>query len=330
MQGAVVQGPGEVDVQTVPDPVLAEGQVMVQMICSAICGSDLHAVLDGVPALACPGRPGAPGHEGVGLVVESRTPDLVEQQLVLTVPDRRSAGAFADFQAIPSRFALPIPADVAPELMVCAQQYGTVLYAMRRFWPDGGGRLGVVLGLGPAGIQFVCRLKEIGFDVVIGSDPVAFRRQMAADLGCDLVIDPTTTDPHAFVFDQSAGRGAELVVEATGRNAGRLSALGLVEERGRVGFFGLPEAHAPLVLPYAEVFERKPTIVVSDGAQHEPGLRSFREAIDYVGKDQSVPARLVTHHFALGQFEAALHAAAAREGVGKVVLHNGPSPLVRA
>jgi L-iditol 2-dehydrogenase len=330
MRGAVVQGPGEVRVQTVPEPNPTDGQVLVQMICSAICGSDLHSVLDGVPALACPGRPGAPGHEGVGVVVESRAADRAEQQLVLTVPDRRSAGAFADFQALPSRFALPVPDGVAPELMVCAQQYGTVLYAMRRFWPWAGAQLAVVLGLGPAGLQFVSRLKEIGFATVIGSDPVSFRRQLAADLGCDLVIDPATTDPYEVVAAQSGGRGAELVVEASGRNAGRLSALGLVEERGRVGFFGLPEAHAPLVLPYAEVFERKPTIVISDGAQHEPDLRSFREAIDAIGRDQSVAARLVTHHYSLSQFETALHTAASREGVGKVVVHNGPSPLVTA
>lgn len=319
--GVVVHGPGNVSVESVPVPELADGEVLVEMMVSAICGSDLHTVLDGVPAPARPGWPGAPGHEGVGVVVESRSPGVAAGQRVLTVPDRAAAGAFAQFQALPARFALPVPDHVPPEIMVCAQQYGTVLYALRRFWPHRGGSLAVVVGLGPAGLQFVRRLKGTGFTRVIGSDPVGLRRQKASELGCDVTVDPTVDDLGVVVASESSGRGAPLVVEATGRNTGRLAALRSVAERGTVGFFGLPEGRSELQLPYAELFERKPTIMISDGTQHEPQLRSFREAIDEIASDPSPTSRLVTHHYPLASFVEAIRTAASRQDVGKVILH---------
>ena len=70
-------------------PHVTDNRVLVKTKLSSICGSDLHVVNMGYTAYASdfPLPYGAPGHEGVGKIVESRSPDFSEGESVLTVPN---------------------------------------------------------------------------------------------------------------------------------------------------------------------------------------------------------------------------------------------------
>jgi L-iditol 2-dehydrogenase len=113
-------------------------------------------------------------------------------------------------------------------------------------------------------------------------------------------------------MDVTGGRGADLVVEAAGRDATRVQALRAVAEGGRVGYFGLPERGGEMTFPYGEVFRRRPTIEVSSGAQLEPGLASFREAVERLTSGELDASRLITHRLGIERLPEAL--ALAREG----------------
>ncbi len=173
MLSAVLIGPGNVVLETVARPVLTgPGQVVVTNLVSTICGSDVHIVSQGVrPSGAAPGFP---GHESVGLVAASSDPLHREGDLVLAVPDLEHAGGCAEDQLLPSAFVLPLPAHTAPETAVLAQQLGTVVYAMKRFWPwsapgvDAG--TAVVLGAGSVGLFFTRLCRLAGFSSVITCD----------------------------------------------------------------------------------------------------------------------------------------------------------------
>ena len=66
MRAAVLQGPGDVRVERVPDPVLpGPGGVIVTVERTAICGSDLHLYHD-----APTGAGIQLGHEAIGTVAE--------------------------------------------------------------------------------------------------------------------------------------------------------------------------------------------------------------------------------------------------------------------
>lgn len=327
MKAAVVQGPGQVKLEEVACRSLQPGEVLVRMSCAAICGSDLHGVFGGYPPMPFPNRPGAPGHEGVGEVVESRSEQLAPGQRVLTVPDRPHAGAFAELQVLPERYALPVPSSIDPTVMVLAQQLGTVLFALEKFWPATKGTppadaVAAVIGTGPAGLHFIRLLRERGFETIVAVDALEHRCASARRFGADYVV---LADDQDRVLDEikelTAGRGAELVVEAAGRNAARQTALGGVAKGGVVGLFGLPEGRSTLSVPYYEMFERQPSLVVSDGAQHEPGLRSFRRGIEDIAAHQSQVAELVSHVFPFDEFTAALALAhERRDEVRKVVV----------
>ncbi|HBT39149.1 MAG: Alcohol dehydrogenase GroES domain protein [Thermotoga sp. 50_1627] len=74
----------------------------------------------------------------------------------------------------------------------------------------------VILGGGPIGLAAVAILKRAGAARVILSEPSATRRNIAKQLGADVVIDPTKENFVEAVLDSTNGMGAKLYLEATG------------------------------------------------------------------------------------------------------------------
>ena len=90
MRTVLIDTPGHVYVDTVPDPVLPgpDGAV-VQITTAAICGSDLHFYEGDYPLV----EPVALGHEAIGTVVEKgadvRTVEVGDLVLVSSVAGPR-------------------------------------------------------------------------------------------------------------------------------------------------------------------------------------------------------------------------------------------------
>ena len=64
---ATLQAPGQVEVAAVATPQPGPGQVRVRLEGCGVCGSDVP-VWEGRPWFDYPREPGAPGHEGWGVV----------------------------------------------------------------------------------------------------------------------------------------------------------------------------------------------------------------------------------------------------------------------
>lgn len=321
-RAAQVVGPGQVVVDQHPVPELEAGQVLLRTTGAAICGSDLHRIFADGDAYERPAPPGHPGHEGIGRVIESRSSAFRTGQLVLAVPDHRCAGTFSDYQVVPDQFLLPVPDGSDPMRMLMAQQLGTVVYALKRFWPAGTeGETATVVGAGSAGLHFIHLLKRAGVPRVIACDLVAGRLAVARQLGADVTVHAPAESVIDATMTLTGGKGADLVVEAAGTDVARVTAMRCVRVEGRVGLFGLPERSNDLRVPYLELFRRKPTIEISIGTQHEPGLASFREALRLIGENAVNVTRHLTHTFGIEDAPLALEIARARsEGAVKVGL----------
>ncbi|MDA8399504.1 MAG: zinc-binding dehydrogenase [Actinomycetota bacterium] len=324
VRAAKVRGPGLVDVESVALRELEAGEVLVRMAVAGICGSDLHRIYDGYPdgVDEFPLPPGAPGHEGVGRVAVSRSREYSEGDSVLTVPDARWARCFAEYQIVPECFLVRARADTLPEIAILAQQLGTVIFALKRFWPEAPGKLATVIGGGPAGLLFGAMLRRRGFESVIVSDLVEERVAAAGRMNGVTGVRAGSGAVLEVTLEHSGGRGADLVVEASGRDAGREDAVQCVATGGRVGLFGLPQGRNAMALRYDILFERRPTVLVSDDTQHEMGLWSFREALDVISTAPGDWSWLVTHRFALDELGTALELARSRrDGALKVVVN---------
>ena len=326
MRAAVITGPDRVEVADRPRPAPGPGDLLLRTVAASICGSDFHTLAAG-PAT---GRPPSDvlGHEAVGVVQESRDPRFQAGDLVLATPPVPIGRTFADYQCLPARYALPLPAGRDPADLLMAQQLGTAVFALKEFMPGALPAAAAVIGLGPAGLNFVQLLAHRGVSQVIGADPCGWRRDAARELGATAVIDPARADTVAAVAGLTGGQGAGLVVEAAGLNQTRRQAMLAVTSAGMVGLFGLPEAGAPdMSMPFARLFRQRASIHTTFDAQNEPGLASFAEARDLIVAGAVQPEALISHHFPLERVAEAFDAARHRPpGVRKVVVDIGDAP----
>jgi threonine dehydrogenase-like Zn-dependent dehydrogenase len=74
---------------------------------------------------------------------------------------------------------------------------------------------------------------------VILVDPLPLRRAAAEKIGVDGTVDPSAGDAVAKVLELTGGKGADLVIEASGHDASLAAVLDYVRTGGRVTFVGI-------------------------------------------------------------------------------------------
>lgn len=95
----------------------------------------------------------------------------------------------------------------------------------------------VVSGLGAIGLHVVQLLARVGCLHVIGVDPLPKRRALAARLGADHTVDPSTEDV-GLAVRKLLGRGADVAIEASGHYAGLHNAMRSVQQCARIVTLG--------------------------------------------------------------------------------------------
>jgi L-iditol 2-dehydrogenase len=273
-------GRGKLTVDEVPVPAPANGEVLIRTSHAAVCGSDLHTIFHS--DYTGPVRAGYPGHESVGEVLESRSSRFAPGDVVLAVPDTTCFASFADYQVVPERFLLRIPAT-DPAALLMAQQLGTVEFALKRFLRgDPRNDTALVIGAGSAGLHFVALLKHRGYRTVICSDIDDNRLRIAQEMGATTVVNANESLASDVVLNMTGGAGADLVVEAVGSDSTRADAVQAVTDQGDLGFFGVPERPGLVGFPFEALFRKRATVHTSNLAQREPGLESFETAVSLI------------------------------------------------
>jgi len=324
MRAAFVPEPNRMEVADFPDPSARNpGEIVVKMSRASICGSDVHSVYHGFHNPAGLGKPGYPGHEGVGTVVESRSELFAVGETVLTVPVGNIGGCFAEYQAISDTQVVPLPEGVDEASILMAQQYGTTLYSMRMFWP-GAGNTGMtngtaaIIGAGSAGLFFLQLAQQAGFERILVSDLNADRLAVAASLGAETILAPQDSIVEA-VHGATGGVGADLVIEAAGYDASRADAIQAVRVLGTVGYFGFPEKLGDVPFPMFDAFRKIARIQWAGGTQAEPGLVAFRDAVRHIHEGSIDVSYCLGAEYSLEQTPEAM-AVARDQGHGNVKL----------
>ncbi|MGE0300582.1 zinc-dependent alcohol dehydrogenase [Pseudonocardia sp.] len=297
-----------------------DGDLLVRTRFASICGSDLHIVNHGVETDPQLWAPGYPGHEGVGEVVESRSTAFTPGDRVLVVPPVAQARCFAEWQRVRASSTVRLDGGCPPLAEVLmAQQLGTVVFAARRHPTDVAGRTVAVIGQGSAGMFWAWWLKRAGASQVIVADRSPSRLAAAAHFGADVAVDARVDDLAEVVLDHTAGEGADLVVEAVGRKETLLQSISCCRTGGRLHWFGLPDTHDPVPIDFRGFFRRKLTAFSTHGAQAEPGLTSFRDALEHIRQGDIDVRPLLSHVLPAEEIEEAFRLAdTCGDGVLKV------------
>ncbi|MFT4009720.1 MAG: zinc-binding dehydrogenase [Nocardioidaceae bacterium] len=304
MPGAWVRSDGTLEIRDLPRPQAGPDTLLVRTLASALCGSDLHR-FRGAESYGL--DTDVFGHESVVEVVDPAGSAFVLGQRLLHVPFPEDGRVFAPFQAARPGNLVPLPDDLSDEIAVMAQQLGTVLHALKAFWP----RLeppvsAFIAGAGPAGLLFVQVLRLIGCPRVVVAEPSEHRRRLAASLGAEVDSDWT---------------GIDLCVDAVGEPDARRECLRRVRVGGTMGVFGLPDREpGDLGFSALDLLRQQLTVVGATGAQWAPGLAPFHEAVRLLAERQVDVAPLISDRVGLAELPAAcLRAAYPRDQVVKVL-----------
>ncbi len=312
--------PGRMAFVEAPVEPLRDGDLLVRSRFASICGSDLHIVNHGVETEPRLWAPGYPGHEGVGEVVESRAAGFAPGDAVLLVPSVPEARCFAEWQRVRATSVVELEGPLPPvEQVLMAQQLGTVVFAARQRPWDVEGRTVAVIGQGSAGLFWAWSLKRAGAARVIVADRSPSRLAASVQFGADVLVDARTDDLTEAVMDLTGGVGADFVVEAVGRRETLLQSIGLCRTGGQLFWFGLPDTNDPVLIDFRQFFRRKLTAFSTYGAQGEPGLVSFRLALEHIRSGDVDVLPLLSHVVPVEEIDRAFRMAdTCEDGVLKV------------
>jgi L-iditol 2-dehydrogenase len=276
MKAAVLEGQGRLVFREVADPVPGEGEVLLDVQASAVCGSDIHRYLRGHRTY-----PMILGHEAAGVVSAvgprvDRTLIGRRAGLVPLVPchtcaqcragrfsacatysfiGSRREGAFAQRVALPASNLLLLPDEVPFEAAALIEP-STVARHMLDLGHFRSGETAVVFGAGSIGLMLVQWLRILGARLIVATDLVAGNREAARALGAQRTLDPAHDDVPAEVVRLTGG-GADLVLEAAGSPAALGQTIDVARPRGAIVLGGNQPLDASLPMSFVERLMRK-------------------------------------------------------------------------
>jgi threonine dehydrogenase-like Zn-dependent dehydrogenase len=173
------------------------------------------------------------------------------------------AGA-RDSHTVAATRVRPAHPELTPSEIVCLDP-GEFAYGAVR---DGGVRLGdrvAVFGLGAIGLLVVQLLRLAGASRIYGIDLVAPRRELAARLGADVVLDPRACDVGLAIHEDSGGAGLDVAIEYSGAPAALHDAIRSAGYMGTVAVGAWPGPSSP-ALRLGEEFHMNRTRIISTRA----------------------------------------------------------------
>ncbi len=282
MKALVYKGPGQKSWEDVPDPVILQPtDIIVRIISTTICGTDLHILKGDVPSVAA-GR--ILGHEGVGTITEvgaAVTGLTVGDTVILSCIsacghcDYCKQGVFshclgtegasgigwifghlidgtqAEYVRVPyaETSVYRLPAGVTP-------QQGTVLSDILPTGHEIGVQYGqvkagdvvAVVGAGPVGLAAIATAGLYGASRIISIDLDANRVEQARKFGATDTVISSDADWKEQVLALTDGLGVDVAIEAVGVPQTFTMCLDIVRPAGHVANVGVHGKSVELAL----------------------------------------------------------------------------------
>jgi threonine dehydrogenase-like Zn-dependent dehydrogenase len=267
MRGVVFLGDRRVELRSFPDPTPGEGEVVIEMKASGMCGSDLKfyrsppGEAQKSLGFSADAEPFIGGHEPCG-VVAARGPGVSEKEAPIgqrvmdhhyagcgvckhcrvgwsqlckagiTVYGVTAHGGHAQYLKVPARTLVPLPDELSfVEGAAVSCGTGTAYGALRRMNAVGGSTL-AVFGQGPVGLSATLLGAKMGMRV-IAVEKNAERRALAKQFGADAAL-----DSESQIKDLTRGEGVDLAMDTTGHSGARIAAIRCAKTWGTVCFVG--------------------------------------------------------------------------------------------
>jgi L-iditol 2-dehydrogenase len=294
------------EVAELPIPEIADDEVLVAARSVGVCHSDIDLLED---RYIIPVRyPIIPGHEWSGEIakVGARVTEFAPGDRVVgecVIGDDHFgfsiSGAAADFFVARPAWLHRLPDKLSYTMGALVEPFSCAYYALVRAGNVNASDTLAVLGAGPVGLAVTAAAAAMGA-VTVAVEPDERRRAIALRLGARHAVHPDEID--ALLADITGGRGADVVVEVSGRPQVMARALELAAFKGRVAYVGINVGDtAPAKLGLIQSKELRIT-----GSIGSPGV--WPDTLRFLTNSGIDMTPLVTQHF---DVEHALDALAA-------------------
>lgn len=325
-----------IDEISVPDPV--EGQVLVKIRYSGLCGSQLGEI-DGAKG---PDNflPHLLGHEGAGIVLKTgagvRT---VKEGDPVVLHWRKGFGleskppiyqwrgkalnagwvtTFNELAVVSENRVTRIPQDFdlkLASLLGCAVITGLGIVANDAKVKSG--ESVVVFGAGGMGLNVIQAARIAGASPIVVIDLLDHKLALAKTFGADIVVNSRNEDARQVVA-RALPKGADVVVDNTGLSSVIELAYELTAPQGRTILVGVPKAGSRVSIDTMPLHFGK-VLTGSHGGQAEPG-RDIPHCLGLFAQGKLKLKEMITDTFTLEGINAAVEGLRAGKIAGRALI----------
>jgi len=252
-------------IEDVPVPTVGSGDVLIRVLRTGVCGTDLHIYeWDGWAQANVP-VPLVVGHEFVGEVVDAGpdvSDDLAPGDLVSgeghlvcgrcrnCMAGRRvqcahtkavgvnHPGAFAEFIALPATNVWRHQPDIDLDVAAIFDPFGNAVHSALTFPVLGEDVL--ITGAGPIGLMAAIVARHAGARYVVVTDVSKYRLDLAKRIGVTMAADVTRTTVTDAMTELGMREGFDVGLEMSGKPAALRDMLANMTHGGKIAILGLP------------------------------------------------------------------------------------------
>lgn len=321
MLANVLVRPGLLELREIEKPTPGPGEVVVKIRAALTCGTDLKAYLRGHPKMP---MPTLFGHEFSGEIADigRGTRQFREGDAVMSVHSAscgrcyycqqqqdnlcdltmsaKILGAYAEYIKVPAHIVeqnmFPKPPHLDFTEAAILEPLACVVHGLGflKFHRDD---TVLIIGAGAIGLMHVLLLRAFGLRHILISGRRSFRLRLARELGANVVIDADREDAAEAVRMATDGRGADIVIECTGRPEVWQQAISLVRRGGQVVLFGGCPSGTTIALDTARIHYDQITLL----SPFHYTRRAVRQAYELLCDNRIEVAKLITGQFPLAR-----------------------------
>ncbi|MFQ5944785.1 MAG: L-threonine 3-dehydrogenase [Anaerolineae bacterium] len=332
-------GPG-LELARLPVPEVGPDEVLIRIQAASVCGTDLKIQRWDAWAAERMRPPVIVGHELCGEVVEqgsevsdpplgafvSAESHIIDNTCEFCLTGRRHLctsteiigvdrdGGFAEYIVLPAANVWVNPAELPVEIAVFLENLGNAVHAV--FSLDLPSKRVLVTGCGPVGLMSIAVAKAVGARDIYASDLHPYRLDLARKMGADLAVDARREDVVSVVREATGGTGVDAILEMSGASAAIDQGFQLLKPGGEAALLGLPPGPVEFDIENHLVFKGATARGIIGRRLWETWYQ-MEGLLASGGLDLQA---LVTHHFPLEEYEAALATMASGKS-GKVILY---------
>lgn len=328
MNSVVIQRPNEISVleREVPEP--GPGQLMIQVMASGICGTDLHIYRGEYMGK----YPVIPGHEFSGVVAARGSgvtrfkvgdrvavePNIACDNCLNCLNNRQNfclnwqaigvtlPGGMEEYVIVPERAAFDI-GQLPFEIGAFMEPLSCVVHGIERAHIGMADQVGI-FGAGPIGDLMIQMARIQGAAQITVLEINAGRAELARQLGADRVVSS---------FDELQPDTYDIVIDATGAIPVMNRTIEYVRKGGTVLLFGVPPSGRNLEVEGFKLFQKGLTLLSSFTS-----VRNSFQAVDLLQSGQVRVESLISHRLPLHEMPRALELIESRDpAVKKVIVH---------